>query len=252
MINDKSRYTPWKILLILSLLIGPIYLLNASTNSIVVSYIEGRRAYFYPNPQAPKPKRFRVKKGMKLSKNAIVETKKGARLELSLPDSSIVRIAPNTRLKLVKLNTGASNSTELELQAGRVWSKVKKAIGKKPSFSVKTKNAVAGVRGTVFGVDYDENKASSSVSVYEGRVSVRPVYATKDANINDYLKGNLKKRKKVAGPKKISKKKFEEFLLSRLQQIKIGKKGEKVKAESIDPENVDEWTKWNQKRDSLD
>jgi hypothetical protein len=60
------------------------------------------------------------------------------------------------------------------LQVGRLKSQVKIPGGQERDFEVKAPTATAGVRGTVFTVDYDEETKSTLISVEEGTVWVTP------------------------------------------------------------------------------
>ena len=56
---------------------------------------------------------------------------------------------------------------------GKLWAKVTSAIHGEQKFQVETENAVAGVRGTTFRVDANQDK-SVRVRVYDGQVAVAP------------------------------------------------------------------------------
>jgi glycine/D-amino acid oxidase-like deaminating enzyme len=66
----------------------------------------------------------------------------------------------------------ASQQTSLEMNLGKVRSKVVKITQPGGKFEVKTANAVIGVIGTDFYVSYEANK--TTVICYTGRVAVTP------------------------------------------------------------------------------
>jgi hypothetical protein len=83
-------------------------------------------------------------------------------------------LGPDTTLVVTRAQTTAqaSSGTELLLKDGEVRSNVKKAYSGKGSdqFLIRTPNAVAGVRGTVFSVFYDNLSKQSQFAVEVGQV----------------------------------------------------------------------------------
>ncbi len=189
-----------------------------------------------------------LKQGSELSVDDYLKTEKDAKVELSLPDESKLRIAENSLVKMKSLMVGAGKKLEVDLEGGKVWAKVKKAVGGEEKFEVKTENAVAGVRGTIFRVDYREDKATV-VKVYSGAVAVnnKPSYA----KVEDIKSG---KKTQVAGPKQISKKEWEEKIAKDLQAITVladGSMEKPVEFAEAD-EKEDPWVKWNKELDSAE
>ena len=64
-----------------------------------------------------------------------------------------------------------NKNVKVNLGVGKLWANVKKLLTPDSSFEVKTSNAVAGVRGTVYRVNVEEDK-SAMVKVYDGSVYV--------------------------------------------------------------------------------
>ncbi len=89
--------------------------------------------------------------------------------EVELDDGSILRIAPNSS---VKISDDYCTNRTLRQKAGRIWHKVKKLLGSK-SYEVTTNGAVGGVRGTEFEVIVNDN--NTDFRVFEGSVEVTPV-----------------------------------------------------------------------------
>jgi FecR protein len=83
-------------------------------------------------------------------------------------DQNVVRVNASSVLKIDKLtvnDTGIDtvSDTELDLQAGNIFARVKK-ISRASQYFIKLPNGVAGVRGTVFSLD-----ANGSCSCYESQ-----------------------------------------------------------------------------------
>ncbi len=68
----------------------------------------------------------------------------------------------------------AGTHTSLNLESGSVWARVKKVFGKGEFFEIKTRNAVAVVRGTSFGLTYHKD-GSSTLLVGSGSVALTPL-----------------------------------------------------------------------------
>ncbi|PKL08769.1 MAG: hypothetical protein CVV51_07245 [Spirochaetae bacterium HGW-Spirochaetae-7] len=88
--------------------------------------------------------------GLELLQGDQVQTGKGVFVEIRLgTGSTILKLAENTTFLLERLESG---QTSLQLVYGRMRAKVEKLAGT-DSFSVRSPQAVAGVRGTDFGLD---------------------------------------------------------------------------------------------------
>jgi hypothetical protein len=96
--------------------------------------------------------------------------------ELVIDNQSILRVREKSVLGFVSAQDTAKirdrhAGTQVSLESGSVWTKVRKWAGPLVGFEVKLPNAIAGVHGTIFecAVHVD---GSSSVDVYEGVVGV--------------------------------------------------------------------------------
>jgi len=184
-----------------------------------------------------------------------LKTDRDARLEARLVDRSVLRLGPESRLRMekAKFSKGdeAPKSVSMKLFAGRMWAKVTKLFGDS-SFDVTTPNAVAGVRGTAFGVDQGKDK-STTVRVYSGKVMVsnKPSYMTEGTKKFDGTQ-KLGDRKQVEGPQEITKKQFEEAVAAALQQIRVAANGQLDQPSAIaeNESQKDEWIAWNRGRDA--
>jgi hypothetical protein len=132
-------------------------------------------------------KSLELKKGMELkSKDMIITGAKGS-VVIRLKDKSTLNLGAETRFKLSSLKgEGSSNrKVEMDLIEGAGLFNVT-SIKEEESFFIRTPTAVAGVRGTRFGVRYvkEGRRFVSSIAVIKGRVAVRPVrrFQRKSAN----------------------------------------------------------------------
>jgi len=107
-----------------------------------------------------------------LSWNDLLKTEQKGRLRAGLTDGSILSLGSNSELRVVQ-HDSASQQTSLEVDFGKVRSKVVKITQPNGKFEMKTPNAVIGVIGTDFYVSYEANK--TTVICYTGKVWVSPL-----------------------------------------------------------------------------
>ena len=122
-----------------------------------------------------------VTSGMAIDLKDKLTTDAGGHLTITLSDNSKLDLAEQSTLVIDEqvVGGGAPQTTKVSLLGGHLDSLVTKALrGTAPSFEVKTPNAIAGVRGTKFGVGYAPSSPvcgdapTSDVSVAQGTVEV--------------------------------------------------------------------------------
>jgi hypothetical protein len=120
-------------------------------------------------------------KGMHLFAGDRVVTKEDGRVRIRLPELSEIFVSPSSELLVAealveKRATGPTKRTILlDLQRGRVRSRVQGRYNDEESkFEVKTRSAVAGVRGTDFTVTFDQGEGNwkTEVRTVTGEVSL--------------------------------------------------------------------------------
>lgn len=205
-----------------------------------VSFVEGKASR---TPQGGAKVTLKISGAVE--KGDLIETGPGSRLELTLPDKSVVRLGPSSKFKL---DEAAFSDTDRDFKAtlilGKVWSKVSSVFGSERNFEVRTERAVAGVRGTIFRVDAAKSKAVL-VKVYAGTVAVAgqgPVPTGASA------KGE---RVQVAGPQLVSRQQWEK-LVSAMMQVRVSAAGvpDEPTRFTEKEEEKDSWSAWNQQRDN--
>jgi hypothetical protein len=173
-------------------------------------------------------------------------------MELLLPDNSIVRFADNTSFKILQADAGAAGKRDVKIfvTIGKIWSNVRKSLGGKGGFEVSCENAVAGVRGTVYRMNVEDDK-SALVKVYDGEVSVAAATAQKDEKAP--LAGPPRPvagPTTVAGPKPVSMEEWV-YIVKSMQQIRIKSDGKAEEPRDFtEAEDRDEWVDWNKARDN--
>jgi hypothetical protein len=114
----------------------------------------------------------RVSVGELLPVTTTLRTGANAAVLLLLPDQHRLRVGAQTTLTLNQL--GVNKQFSIQVVQGQVWSLVRKA-SQPAKFEVTTPSAVAGVTGTFFLVDADEETGDTTVSTNEGSVQVRSI-----------------------------------------------------------------------------
>jgi hypothetical protein len=164
--------------------------------------------------------------GSEIELNDTLEVGKGSNLKLTLNDESVLMLSERSQLVIDEATFEGQERKGFvaRLGFGKVWAKVKKALaGSDSKFEVKTERAVAGVRGTIFRVDYGDTvkttlapqKLRMVVRVVEGRVLVAAQFPKKagagQASSSQDTKDPKKaERQQVAGPKEITQQEWEE------------------------------------------
>jgi hypothetical protein len=113
--------------------------------------------------------------------NDVLRTEGGGRARVQLRDGSILSLGSNSELKIVQ-HDPATQQTELELNYGRVRSRVTQITKPGGKFQIKTPTAVAGVVGTDFIVVYEGGHMQ--VYVFSGVVQIIGLDGTVLATVN--------------------------------------------------------------------
>jgi len=101
--------------------------------------------------------------------------------DIYFSDGSITHVDPNSQLIMENMKVvtndkdGTITNILLNLKLGKIWSKVAR-LAQNSTFDIKTTGAIAGVRGTEYGVEvYPDSKMLKEVTVLSGDVKVSEV-----------------------------------------------------------------------------
>lgn len=179
---------------------------------------------------------------------------KRSRLELRLPDQSVLRFSENTQFKIVALDINDKNKTrnaKISMALGKTWANVSRTLGgTKPNYEMSSRNAVCGVRGTIYRMNVEQND-SVLVRVYEGEVNVTG--GRKTAETAPPMIGQPQKiagPTPIEGPRPVSMEEWT-YIVKSMQQIQIGADGVPQKPEAFtEAQDRDAWVEWNKARDA--
>ncbi|MCB0391852.1 MAG: FecR domain-containing protein [Bdellovibrionales bacterium] len=122
--------------------------------------------------------------GESLYESDMVITASNGRVRIKLTNGNIIHVLPNSIMKMTEVNIG-EQKTLIDLYKGKVRSNVTDKIkGADNYYRIRTKSAVAGVRGTEFVVSYEINqKAVTKVQTIEGDVELASADLQKKQNV---------------------------------------------------------------------
>jgi hypothetical protein len=113
-----------------------------------------------------------IKRGDALHEGDTVRTGPGATLRVLMTDNSILDLGESSRVSLPTYKVAArERKASVKLWVGKLWARVASSLAGDKSFEVTTANAVAGVRGTSFGVETDGG-SNTNIVVEDGSVEM--------------------------------------------------------------------------------
>lgn len=213
-------------------------------DAALVNYLKGN-ASLARGAAPPSP----IAAGDRLTAGDRVITGKGARIELKLPDGSFLRFDESTTFEMVASTANAqvqSRDISVNVIVGKTWAKVSRLFGRKGRFELNTPTAVAGVRGTTYRMNVNDDN-SALVKVYEGEVEVSK--RKEAAAAAPAAPPVFTKPVPVQGPRPVTMEEWV-YLVGALQQITINPDGSAAKPFRFDiAADLNEWVQWNKLRD---
>jgi len=183
-----------------------------------------------------------VKVGLYVAVGRFIKTMPDSYLEFTLPDHSVIRLAPETifEIETAQFNAKQPRHFLATLYLGKMWANVIWRIGNSnDSFKTCTSTMVAGVRGTVYDLRTAADR-STDIWVYDGLMAINPPIVKESAA-----------HEEIEWPRQVSESEWEEIILGKLQRLHIGPEGIPEKPISFDPyKEKDDWAAWNLERDT--
>lgn len=115
--------------------------------------------------------------GQTVNIGEVIKTGVDGRAQILYPNHSVTRIDFNSQMTLEQFSDTPSQ-TKVQVNVGRIWSRVAKLFGKEDFSETKTDTLVASVRGTSYGLGILAD-GSNKISVSKSQVAV-------DCNANDF------------------------------------------------------------------
>jgi len=161
-----------KRILIILLIISAFSFLSFQSvkNRAVVKFLIGKVEYqpFQMSGYRPLSLNHRLGQGDR------IKTTLNSRVELTMPDGSVIKINENTIFDIKELKdpeTDNEDKMSFTLWAGNMWASFKKIVSTRQTRTVESPSAVVAVRGTTLEMDVDLQQ-KTQIRVYEGTVSV--------------------------------------------------------------------------------
>ncbi|MEE8540145.1 MAG: FecR domain-containing protein [Desulfobacterales bacterium] len=196
--------------------------------------------------QAQKWRSIRV--NTKLRQGDRVRIGKKSKAEIITFDSDIIRLSQNSELTINYLQNNPVKKIKkkgLFLKIGRMWNKAKSLLHSKSEYTVKTPNAISGIKGTSYNIDVSDEE-TTRIKTYSGSVKVWrfPPQASNEEG------WKIAKPVPIQGPKPVTMEAWVEIILKLNEELTITRQGTTKRA--FDPkydEAHDDWIKWNKMRD---
>lgn len=224
----------------------------AASTEAVVTMMEGTAHVFTGRAAVG----LQIKKGDQLKRGQEIRVGTNSKMEIRFPDGTVMRLAEKSRLFMDEVHYDRkteNKNVKVNLAVGKLWANVKKLVTPDSTVEVRTSNAVAGVRGTVYRVNVEEDK-SALVKVYDGSVYV----ANPPKDESGKPPREVSAPVPVPGPHEVPPPYHEvsmeewQVIVQAFQQVTISPDGVASQPQDFDPEaDADDWVKWNQERDKL-
>jgi ferric-dicitrate binding protein FerR (iron transport regulator) len=218
-----------------------------------VTFLQGKAEAQKPGEAAWRSLRV----GSLLAQDDDVRTGEQSRVEIRLPDRSILRFDQRSTFKMKTIlfdSREGSREVMVELGVGKTWANVRKAFGPKKTFEVASANAVAGVRDTIWRMNVETDR-STLIRVYEGTVEVYHPFVKPDYKPEE---GGFKAPREVRGPQEVprpyqevTQEQWEQIVLTQMMQVVVPAVGRPASPTSfqMEEDQREEWVRWNQQRD---
>lgn len=131
-----------------------------------------------------------------------LKTSVGSRVELEMPDGSVIKVDQSSIFDVKEIKTAESNNEDkmsFTLWAGNIWAHFKKIVNSRQSRTIESPSAVVAIRGTTLEINVNR-ELTTTVSVVEGRVSVKSREAKGEVFVNSNQKTVVKKGQPPAKP----------------------------------------------------
>ncbi|MFH1993898.1 MAG: FecR domain-containing protein [Pseudomonadota bacterium] len=224
--------------------------IEIGSGQAMVNWLEGSVHRTKKGMAAAEP----LSEGDVLSEGDRVQTGKKSKVEIKMPDGSYVRYDESTTFELVSAAVDVEKkerNISVSMIVGKTWAKVARFFGGGGRFTVTTRTAVAGVRGTVYRLNVNPDN-SVMVKVYWGEVVVNSLPKAEATAQPGKLATPtpVSGPHPVPGPHPVSMEEWT-YIVRSLEQINIRPDGTVEKPFRFDiKKDLSDWVLWNQQRDN--
>jgi uncharacterized protein YfaP (DUF2135 family) len=112
---------------------------------------------------------------MNINKGDRIQTSLNARIELKMPDGSVIKVNENSIFDITEIKvskTEKKDEMSFSLFAGSIWAKFKKLVNSRQSRKIESPSAVVAIRGTELSMNIT-SQGGTGLTVIEGKVSFR-------------------------------------------------------------------------------
>ena len=124
-------------------------------------------------------------RGMNLKSEDVMDTKEDASVVLLVDSDKHIYADENTRFSIVATGNEENGKIKIKLESGIALCELENKLSTESAFEVETPNATASVRGTTFGVYYDEETKETKVEVLKGAVEVNTPTGTQMVEVGE-------------------------------------------------------------------
>ncbi|MCX8081805.1 MAG: FecR domain-containing protein [bacterium] len=133
----------------------------------------------------------------KLTEGMFVKVDSGGKAIISFGKKAVITLSENTAIKIERSlfdEKDEIKEIKVQLPKGKVWSVVEKLPEPDRKFNIETPNTIAGVRGTIFTTNYNQQDDTTTVGVIAGEVGVAstktPGYVILKENMSTVIVAN--------------------------------------------------------------
>lgn len=221
----------------------------SSAGSAKVTFLQGKgfKSRAKDGPWAP------IRMGSIVGAGNYIKADAASKIELTLPDNSKLRIAPNSVLFLSSARMGkGGRNYEAQVASGSVYTRATPSKKKDDKFVVRSGGAVAGIRGTAFDTILMPDGATQ-VKCFDGKVWV--------ATWADYAQRFLREEQQipttgsleapvVPGPEVVTEEEWVR-IAGAMMSVTIGADGKIQDPTQMNQSDINDWEDWNRKRDAM-
>jgi len=135
-----------------------------------------------------------------------IKTLLNARVELEMPDGSVIKVNENSIFDVKEIKTVEEDKEDklsFTLWAGNIWAKFKKVVNTRQSRQIDSPSAVVAIRGTILDMNVDQDQ-TTKVRVFEGSVSVLSKDAPGEVIVETNQESTVRKGRAPTSPQRFT------------------------------------------------